>query len=213
MKALITEFFKKFNFEIVKLPKINNEVCDGKEFVIIGDNTITKNINVDIRKKNINKVYLKIGNDSVVKGSFIFENENGVISIGSDTFIGGGVFISIDEIRIGNDVLISWGCTFMDNNAHSLKWSERKNDVKDWKKGLDENKIGFYKNWENVKSAPIIIKDKAWLGFEVAVLKGVTIGEGAVVGSRSVVTKDVPDWTIVAGNPAQIIREIPENER
>ena len=101
----------------------------------------------------------------------------------------------------------------MDNNAHSLKWSERKNDVLDWKRGIEENKIGAYKVWENVKSAPIIIKDKSWIGFEVVILKGVTIGEGAIVASRSVVTKDVSAWTIVAGNPAKVVRIIPENER
>ncbi len=101
----------------------------------------------------------------------------------------------------------------MDNNAHSTEWRRRKNDVSDWKKGLDEDKIGAYKDWEHVKSAPIIVNDKAWIGFEVVVLKGVTIGEGAIIGSRSVVTKDVPEWTIVAGNPAQFVREIPANER
>jgi len=161
----------------------------------------------------INKECLRIGKESVVSGNYYIENNNGYIKIGDRTFIGGGKFISINKIEIGDDVLISWGCTFMDNNAHSLSWSERKNDVRDWKKGLDENKVGKYKDWSNVKSAPIVIKDKAWIGFDVIVLKGVTIGEGAVVGSRSVVTKNVPDWTIVAGNPAQIIKQIPEEER
>jgi galactoside O-acetyltransferase len=96
----------------------------------------------------------------------------------------------------------------MDNDAHSLLWEERKNDVRDWKKGLDENKIGRYKNWENVKKAKIEIKDKAWIGFNSIILKGVTIGEGSVVASGSVVTKDVPDFTLVAGNPARIIKHL-----
>lgn len=159
-----------------------------------------------------NKECLIIGKESVVSGNYYIENNNGYIKIGDRTFIGGGNFISINKIEIGDDVLISWGCTFMDNNAHSLNWIERKNDVRDWKKGLDENKVGKYKDWSNVKSAPIVIKDKAWIGFDVTVLKGVTIGEGAVVGSRSVVTKDVPDWTIVGGNPAQIIKQISTEE-
>ena len=45
------------------------------------------------------------------------------------------------------------------------------------------------------------------------ILKGVLVGEGAVIGAGSVVTKDVSSWTIVAGNPARVIREIPEDER
>lgn len=60
----------------------------------------------------------------------------------------------------------------------------------------------------NVRTAPITIKDYAWISYNVCILKGVTIGEGAIVGAGSVVTKDVPDWTVVAGNPAKIIRYI-----
>ena len=56
--------------------------------------------------------------------------------------------------------------------------------------------------------APIRIADKAWLGMNVTVLKGVTIGEGAVVAAGSIVTKDVPPWTLVAGNPARVIKEL-----
>lgn len=180
----------------------------------VGNNTIVEDINVSIRSEMKSKTFLEIGNDSLISGNFIFENENGFIKIGDRTFIGGGgKFISINKISIGNDVLISWGCTFMDNNAHSLIWTERKNDVEEWKKGIEDNKIGHYKKWENVKSAPIIIKDKVWIGFDVVILKGVIIGEGVIIGSRSVVTKDVPNWTVVAGNPAQIIRTIPESER
>ncbi|MGC8751800.1 DapH/DapD/GlmU-related protein, partial [Hydrotalea sp.] len=65
---------------------------------------------------------------------------------------------------------------------------------------------GAYKNWEKVKSSPIKIADKAWIGFNVIILKGVTIGEGAIVGAGSVVTKDVPPYAVVAGNPAKIIK-------
>lgn len=156
---------------------------------------------------------MNIGDDSNISGSFIFEKDSGKIYIGSRCFIGGGTFICIDRIEIGNDVMISWGCTFADNNSHSIKWQERKNDVIDWKKGLDENRVGKYKNWSKVNYAPITIKDKAWIGFNTIILKGVTVGEGAIIGAGSVVTKNVADWTIVAGNPARVIKTIPENER
>ena len=96
----------------------------------------------------------------------------------------------------------------MDNNAHSLKWSERKDDVKEWKRGIEENKIGYYKNWTNVKSAPVVIEDKSWIGFDVVILKGVRIGKGSIVTANSVVTKDVPDFTMVAGNPAKFTKKL-----
>ena len=208
----IRKFLKNILYK--KKKSLNPILGDLKDkmYLIIGENSITPNIKIEIRQQ-VEKHFLKIGNKCIVSGNFIFENKDGLITIGDRSFIGGGLFISTNKIEIGNDVLISWGCTFMDNNAHSTIWSKRKNDVQDWKRGLEENKIGAYKDWNNVKSAPIIVKDKAWIGFEVVVLKGVTVGEGSIIGSRSVVTKDIPDWTMAAGNPAQIVREIPVNER
>jgi acetyltransferase-like isoleucine patch superfamily enzyme len=94
----------------------------------------------------------------------------------------------------------------MDNNAHSLLSNERRNDVRDWKRGLEENKIGFYKDWTNVKRGSIVINDKAWIGFNCIILKGITIGEGAVVGAGSVVTRDVPNYAVVTGNPAMVVK-------
>lgn len=57
------------------------------------------------------------------------------------------------------------------------------------------------------RDAPIVVEDYAWIGSHALILKGVTIGKGAVVAAGSVVTKDVQPYTIVAGNPARVIRE------
>lgn len=61
--------------------------------------------------------------------------------------------------------------------------------------------------------ASIKIGDKSWIGYNVGVLKGVTIGEGAIIGAGTVVTKNVAPWTVVAGNPAPFIRELPIDGR
>ena len=63
-------------------------------------------------------------------------------------------------------------------------------------------------NWNEVKSKPIIIKKNSWIGMRSIILKGVIIGEGAVVAAGSVVTKDVPDYTLVAGNPAIVKKRL-----
>lgn len=63
------------------------------------------------------------------------------------------------------------------------------------------------KDWDNVITKEITICKKAWIGMNVIILKGVTIGEGAVVAAGSVVTKDVPPYRVVGGNPAQIIKQ------
>ena len=152
------------------------------------------------RLRNVAGNELRIGNGSIINAMITFEDKNGVVSIGDRCFIGRSDLICYGAIRIGNDVIISWGVTFVDHNSHAINWEDRSSDVAEWANGR--------KCWKNVAHAPIIIEDKVWIGFGVSVLKGVTIGEGAVVGARSVVTKDVPRYTVVAGNPAKVVRNL-----
>jgi acetyltransferase-like isoleucine patch superfamily enzyme len=142
---------------------------------------------------------IQIGEGSIVEGQLVCERDGARIVIGRNSFIGDSLIASADRIEVGDDVLISWGCNIVDHNSHSLKWTERKQDVKDWYQGK--------KDWAGVSVRP------AWLGLNVTILKGVEIGEGAVVGAGSVVIKSVPPWTIVAGNPATMVREIPIEDR
>ncbi|WP_229711318.1 acyltransferase [Pectinatus frisingensis] len=64
------------------------------------------------------------------------------------------------------------------------------------------------KTWDDVKTSPIKICDKVWIGFDAVVLKGVTIGEGAVIAAKAVVTHDVPPYVVVAGNPAVVVKRL-----
>lgn len=143
---------------------------------------------------------LRIGAGSIVESAIAFDRAGGAVSIGCNTFIGGSTLVCAERIDIGDDVLIAWGCTIVDHDSHSLNWSERKDDVVNW----------YHKNkdWTHVERQPIEIRDKAWIGLNVLILKGVSIGEGAVVGAGSVVTKDVPPYSLVAGNPARIINSL-----
>lgn len=148
-----------------------------------------------------NDIKLSIGSESMIEGRLCFDKDSSEIRIGNRTFIGGNsTLIASQKIEIGNNVLVAWGCTFMDHNAHSLNWNERKDDVLNW----------FTKTpvWKNVISKPIVIKDHAWIGFNSIILKGVTIGEGAIVAAGSIVIKDVEPFTLVGGNPAQKIKDL-----
>jgi acetyltransferase-like isoleucine patch superfamily enzyme len=149
---------------------------------------------------------LSIGNDSIIEGSIYLEHPESQVTIGERTFIGAGMINCAKNITIKDDVLIAWGCTIMDHNSHSLSWSRRAQDV-------PNIIMGKVKNWEYVERGVISILSKVWIGCNVHIMSNVTIGEGAVVGSGSVVTKDVAAWTVVAGNPAKVIRHITESER
>ena len=153
-----------------------------------------------------------IGENSVLSCRIVLEREIGNVKIGNNTYIGSSTIICAQQVNIGSDVLMAWGITIIDHDSHSLNWEDRANDVRLWREGLLKGEFlvsSALKNWHVVPMAPVIIKDKAWIGAEAFILKGVTIGEGAVIASRSVVTKDVDPWTLVAGNPARLIKELP----
>jgi len=114
------------------------------------------------------------------------------IIIGEGSAISCATIAAYKRVTIGENVFIGAGAQIMDTDFHPITVELRKN----------RNQI------KDAGSAPITIGDNVWIGAEAMVLKGVTIGKGAVVAARAVVTKDVPENTLVAGMPAKIIREI-----
>lgn len=166
-------------------------------------------VNIDVRTPR-GGVCISVGDNSVVGCNFIFESDQGNIIIGKRSYIGAGTnLIARSDIIIGDDVTLAWGITLYTHNSHSLDWQERANDIAIINDNLRHRRdMLANKNWDVVKSAPIIVKDKAWIGMNSIILKGVTIGEGAVVGAGSVVTKDVPPWTVVGGNPAIVLQKL-----
>jgi acetyltransferase-like isoleucine patch superfamily enzyme len=157
---------------------------------------------------------ISVGEKCLLGVQIILETPYSKVSIGNRVYIGNSTIIAKNSISFGNDILVSSGVTFYDHDSHSLDFIERNEDIK---KAYNDyvNEKGNYlknKNWDIVNSKPIVIHDHVWIGFESIILKGVTIGEGAIVGARSVVTKDVPPFTIVAGNPAKIVKQIQERQ-
>jgi acetyltransferase-like isoleucine patch superfamily enzyme len=148
---------------------------------------------------------LSIGDTTIVEAAIIFDREGGSVRIGERTFIGASTFVCAEHIEVGDDALISWGCTIVDHNSHALAWKDRSRDVENWYEGR--------KDWTPVERGAVRIGNRAWIGFNAIVLKGVTIGEGAIIGAGSVVTRDVPAFSIAAGNPARVIRELAPDER
>ena len=143
---------------------------------------------------------LAIGADCIIGCQISFDRPDAKIFIGNRCFIGRSHIVCASEVSLGDDVVISWGVTIVDHNSHDISWEGRKNDVLEWARGS--------KDWTNVKSAPVKIHDKVWIGFNAIILKGVTIGEAAVVAAGAVVSKDVKAYTVVAGNPAVEIRDL-----
>ncbi len=167
-------------------------------------------LHVDVRLRPENRSYVHVGHDCDISGTFVFERGVGSITLGDGVSIGNGSLLICTQpegIHIGRNVMLSWNVTVLDNNSHSLDRALRENDSTDWLAGLRKGKLGIFKNWHGVASAPVVIGDGAWVGFGSVIMKGVTIGEGAVVASRSVVTRDVPPYSVVGGNPARLLSQ------
>lgn len=112
--------------------------------------------------------------------------------IGSNTNINYQTEISVEyRVEIGNHCQIAGQTKIFDNNSHSIHYGNDRKMTKD-------------------DVAPVKIEDHVWVGMRSIILKGVTIGKGSVVAAGAIVTTDVPPMTVVAGNPAKVIKEIPE---
>jgi acetyltransferase-like isoleucine patch superfamily enzyme len=149
-----------------------------------------------------------IGEFSHIRGELMIFGHGGRISIGEWCYVGVGTRIwSAASIEIGNRVQISHCVNIFDNLTHPLQAAQRHEQAKQiFTSGQFPRKI-------SLDEKPVKIGDDAWIGACAMVMRGVTIGKGGIVAAGAVVTKDVPAYSIVAGNPAVVVRELSLDER
>lgn len=114
-------------------------------------------------------------------------------------------YVNHDHLIIGKFCSIACGAKFIFNAANHTLGSQSTYPFpifyNEW--GLDPANVTAA--WDN--KGDIVVGNDVWIGYEAVILSGVTIGDGAIIGARAVVTKDVPPYTIVAGVPAKPIRK------
>lgn len=146
---------------------------------------------------------LRLGRGSSTYIGTLFDvGPQGQIAIGDYTLVNGARVICDERVEIGSHCLISWNVVLMDTYRFSHDPDRRREELLRGPTGPPHVISG------DAPSSPIRIGDNVWLGFDVVVLPGVTIGDGAVVGARSVVDADVEPFTVVAGNPARPLRRL-----
>ena len=149
--------------------------------------------------------FIKIGNNCRIFGRLLTQDE-GVIIIGDNTCIYERTFIgSVSHITIGNKVIISNHVHIFDNNNHPTSPQIREQMCLN---GFD----GDAWRWKHSESSPIVIEDNVWIGEYSSIFKGVRIGKGSIVAAHAVVTKDVQPYSIVAGNPAKVVKKLESAE-
>ncbi len=151
---------------------------------------------------------VQIGRGSTAYMGTMFDvGPRGQVIIGQYALIHGAWFICDARIEIGDYGLISWNVVFMDSYGAAFDPAERRRQL--------QRLPACEHRWmpRSAPAQPIRVGRNVWIGFGACVLPGVTIGDGSIVGARSVVAQDVPPFTVVAGNPARIIRQIENDER
>ena len=184
-------FNKRINNQSGKIIPFRNSVfiLHSTAKIKLFNNWIT---NANCIKKNHRSTIIRLDKNAklIVKGNFtvyydgdIIVFENGKLELGSGFFNSNVKIRCKNHIKIGRNVAISHDVTIMDSDAHKV----------------------FRKDYK--MTSPVIIGDNVWIGSRAMILKGVNIGNGAIVAAGAVVTKDVPPNCMVAGVPAKIIKE------
>lgn len=139
---------------------------------------------------------LRAGSHVTLWRTSLATEEDGVIEIGDYCYIANASLVCSERITIGSRCFIAGGVTIADSDFHPLNPAARLADT------IALSPRGDRGHRPQVETAPVTIGDDVWIGFNATVLKGVRIGEGAVIAPGSLVIRDVPPGTRVTGNPA-----------
>jgi acetyltransferase-like isoleucine patch superfamily enzyme len=163
-----------------------HRVAGLKRWPVIHSDVKVLTANGTVRIGHLSEIHERVALSAIAKPG----GPHAKLTIGDYTSIWYGTVVSArHEITIGSQCAISWNCTIIDNDMHEVLYT-------------DDALVG------RTDDMAVRIGDHVWIGAQAIILKGVTIGANSVVAAGSIVTKDVPSHTLVAGAPARQIRTI-----
>lgn len=166
-----------------------------------------KSVRISFKARIINssnsKSRISIFGKTIIDGELLVFPYGGKITIGDGTYVGPESRLwSGEEIKVGNNVLISHMVHISDTSAHEPEHDIRAERFRElYNNGLPKTK-------STIKTAPIIIEDNVWINNHVIITRGVTIGKGSIIAAGSVVTKSIPPFSFAVGNPAKVIKQV-----
>lgn len=190
MKLDIIKSIKYKKHNIIFYKPVSCYISKSAQIKIGGKLTFNFHSNKNIKNKSAGYLIVRDNSKLIIKNSFdVFAGgtigivDNAKLTIGSGYMNMNSKIHCFNEINIGEDVIISENVIIRDSDGHDILYEKYK------------------------KSSPINIGNHVWIGLNATILKGVTIGDGAIIAAGAVVTKDVPSKSLVAGVPAKIIKE------
>ncbi|MBD2744351.1 acyltransferase [Coleofasciculus sp. FACHB-1120] len=183
--------------------KINAALVNKK--CVIGNHSSVLN-HSSLVSHNYDRDSIVLGDNTHIEGQ-LMTFPGGKIKVGNFCYLAQGSRIWSDTlIEIKDRTIIAHNVNIFDNQTHPIDPVARHQQF------VHIIHKGFPKDL-NLNGKPVIIEEDVWIACNSIILRGVTIGKCSIIGAGSVVTKDVPAWTIVAGNPARIIGKVPEGEQ
>jgi acetyltransferase-like isoleucine patch superfamily enzyme len=143
---------------------------------------------------------------STYLGTMFDVGPQGRVTLGAYALVHGARIVCDAAVEIGDHALISWNVVLMDTYRVPPAPEARRRELE-----RVPRRAPRYADAE-VPARPVRVGANVWIGFDACVLPGVTVGEGSIVGARSVVFDDVAPYTVVAGNPARFIRRLEPGE-
>jgi acetyltransferase-like isoleucine patch superfamily enzyme len=165
-------------FEYPDRVKIGNNVTVAEQCIIRANTELTDDWG--------SIVGVELGDGTSIREFCLLNTNQGRIKIGERSWLGAaGQIYGNGTVTIGDDVLIGAQCVI---NTVSHEYADLKRPIND----------------QGINTAPVVIGNNVWIGLGCKILQGVTIGEGAIIGANSLVTKDIPAFSIAYGSPATV---------
>jgi acetyltransferase-like isoleucine patch superfamily enzyme len=142
-------------------------------------------------------VGLRVGSHVTIWRTALSVEPEGIIEIGDHCYLANASLVCSGRITLGARVLLAGGVTIADSDFHPLAPAARLADT------VALSPVGERRRRPPVESRPVVIGDDVWIGYNATVLKGVRVGDGAVIAPGAMVVRDVPPGAYVAGNPAR----------
>jgi acetyltransferase-like isoleucine patch superfamily enzyme len=175
-----------YKYSCINIAKSSNIILPDNAYLDINLTNIKRKKNIPCTLFVDDNATLRSCGFTMYEGASIVVNKKGTLFLGARSYINQSLISCSHFISIGDDCAIGGNVLIQDCDFHPV---------------LDEN------GQPKPISKPIHIGNKVWICAKATILKGVTIGDGAIVAAGAVVTKDVPAYSLVAGNPARVIKE------